>query len=126
MVYINHISMYFVLVFLYNIILSFTTTLLWVIMMMIIEKQATAKTENRAFKRTQGFPQTIKVAGTLVAEIISINEVDEDGAVKPLYDESNIAITLSATSAPLKIDSPITLQFVKPITANVVGVQLVE
>jgi len=92
---------------------------------MIIPKQTAAKTVSYKFTRTS-LPKTVKVAGVLVAETIVVNEVDEDGAIIPAYDSTGTAIVLSATNSSFGVYSPITLQFVKPITANSVGVQLVE
>jgi len=92
---------------------------------MIISKQTTAKTSQIGFTRGS-LPKTVKVAGVLVAETIAVNVIDEDGVALALYDEFGAAVTMTATSPPLKIDSPITLQFVKGVTANAVGVQLVD
>jgi len=93
--------------------------------MMIIPKQLAASTKQIGFTKGS-LPKTVKVAGVLVAETIAVNVIDEDGVALPLYDEFGAAVTMTATSPPLKIDSPITLQFVKGVTANAVGVQLVD
>jgi len=94
-------------------------------MSMIIPKQTAALTARHYFP-AHSLPKTVKVAGVLVAETIAVNVVDEDGEVLPLYDSTGVAVVMSATSQPLKIDSPITLQFVKGVTGNAVGVQLVD
>jgi len=94
-------------------------------MSMIIPKQTAAMTEKWYFP-AHSLPKTVKVAGILVAETIAVNEVDEAGEVLPLHDEFGAEVFLTVTSPPLKIDSPITLQFVKGVTANAVGVQLVD
>lgn len=94
-------------------------------MSMIIPKQTAALTARHYFP-AHSLPKTVTVAGVLVAETIAVNILDEAGVALALYDEFGAAVTMTATSAPLKIDSPITLQFVKGITANAVGVQLVD
>jgi len=93
--------------------------------MMIIPKQTAAATVAQGFT-TGALPKTVKVAGILVAETIAVNVMDEAGVALALYDEFGAAVTMTATSPPLKVDSPITLQFVKGVTANAVGVQLVD
>lgn len=94
-------------------------------MTMIIPKQTAAMTDSRYF--TSGsLPKTIKVAGDLLAQTIAVYEVDEDGDTKPLCDDTGTAVTLTATSQPLTIDSPIALQFVKGVTTNECGVQMVD
>ena len=90
--------------------------------MIIIAKQTTAKTDSRNFTKRM-LPATLYATGVLVAETITVNVVDEDGATKPLYDAVGVAVVMSATSMPLYIDRPISLQFVKGVTANPVGVQ---
>ena len=94
-------------------------------MPMIIPKQTAALTAVQGFT-TGALPKTVKVAGILVAETIAVNVMDEAGVALALYDEFGTAVTMTATSPPLKVDSPITLQFVKGVTANEVGVQLVD
>ena len=93
-------------------------------MAMIIPKQTAAKTEVIEITKNM-LPCTIKVAGILVAETIAVNLMDEAGAALALYDEFGTAVTMTATSPPLKIDSPVKMQFVKGVTGNAVGVQLV-
>ncbi len=92
---------------------------------MIITKQTAADTKTKQFTR-RNLLRTIVPVGLLVAETIAVNILDEDGSALPLYDDSGAAVVLSATSQPLLVDSPINLQFVKPITVNAVGVMLVE
>jgi len=94
-------------------------------MSMIIPKQTAAATERHYFP-AHSLPKTIAVAGILVAETIAVNILDDAGVALTLYDEFGTAVTMTATSPPLKVDSPITLQFVKGVTANAVGVQLVD
>jgi len=93
-------------------------------MPMIINKQTAADTQSIVIGRSS-LPRTIIVSGLLVAETIAVNVVDEAGAALPLYSGGS-AVTLGATAAPLVLTYPITLQFVKPITANAVGVQLAD
>lgn len=91
----------------------------------IIPKQTAALTESRSF--TAGsLPKTVHVAGDLAANTIAVNVVDEDGVAIALYDDTGIAVVMTATSRPISITSPITLQFVKGITTNSCGVQLVD
>ncbi len=89
--------------------------------MMIIGKKTAAETQQREFRH--GLPVTIKVAGALLAQTIAVNEVDDEGAVLPLHDSAGAEVFLTATSQPLEITSPITLQFVKGVTTNACGVQ---
>jgi hypothetical protein len=93
--------------------------------MMIIAKQTAEKTASHPFVKGI-FPKTVIVAGLLVAEVISVYVVDEDGAALPLYNSSCSAVTLSVTSQPMEIPSPCTLLFSKPLTENAVGVQVIE
>jgi uncharacterized membrane protein len=90
---------------------------------MIIAKQTAAATASHHFGRW-ALPQTVAIAGVLVAETIAVNIVDEEGVALPLYDDVGVAVVMTATSQPLKVDSPCVLQFVKPTTDNAVGVQL--
>ena len=94
-------------------------------MSMIIAKQTAAKTEVITITKLR-IPCTIKVDGILTTETIAVNVMDEAGVALALYDEFGTAVTMTATSPPLKVDSPITLQFVKGVTANAGGVQLVD
>lgn len=89
----------------------------------IIEKQAAAKTNDHFFSK---FPATVHVGGDLLTSTITVNVVDEDQDVLPLYDEDGAAVTIAQTSQPLIVKAPITLQFVKGATTNAVGVQVVE
>lgn len=95
-------------------------------MSMIIAKKTAAETKPQPFRGGGGVPKTVKVAGILVAETIAVNEVDEDGAILPARDTDGVAIVLSATNPSIAIYAPITLQFVKGITVNAVGVMLVD
>jgi hypothetical protein len=92
----------------------------------IIPKQTAAKTSENINLTRGPFPKTVHLVGTLGAETIAVNVVDEDDAVLPLYDADGVAVVISATSQPLAIFSPITLQFVKGVTAGTAGVQLVN
>jgi len=93
---------------------------------LIIPRQTAAKTSENIDLTRGPFPMTIHVTGLLVAETIAVNVVDDAGTALPLYDSFGDAVVISATSQPLTIPSPVTLQFVKPETANAVGVQLVK
>ena len=93
--------------------------------MIIITKRTAAKTSQRQFRRAD-LPVTIIHTGDLAANTIAVNVVDEeDGAARPLYDSSGVAVVLAETSIPLGIDYPISLQFVKGITTNEVGIEAV-
>lgn len=94
-------------------------------MTMIIAKQTAAATATKQFTH-KNLLRTIVPVGVLAAETIAVNILDEDGVALPLYDDLGAAVVLSATSAPLKINYPINLQFVKGITANAVGVMMME
>ena len=95
-------------------------------MSVIITKRTAAKTEQRSFTKGS-LPATIIATGDLAANTIAVNVVDEESsAAKALYDELGVAVVISATSQPLGIDYPITLQFVKGITTNEVGLEVVS
>ena len=89
-----------------------------------IAKQTAAKTSDDINLTRGPFPITVHQVGTLVAETIAINVVDEDGDVLALYDADGVAVVLAVDSQPITVLSPIILQFVKPTTANAVGVQV--
>lgn len=91
----------------------------------IIPKQTAAATSQRYFTRGS-LPQTVQVAGDILTSTVAVNVMDGIGGVLPLYNDVGVAVVLSATSQPLKIDSPIALQFVKGVTANACGLQLFE
>jgi hypothetical protein len=92
----------------------------------IVAKQTAAKTSENINLTRGPFPKVIHVVGLLVAETIAVNVVDLDDAVLPLYDTDGVAVVIAVDSIPLEVPGPITLQFVKPTTANEVGLQLVE
>jgi hypothetical protein len=59
-----------------------------------------------------------------------VTAVDANGdasAVLPLYDDTGAAVTITATSQPLMVESPVLLQFVKTESVGAtIGVALVE
>ena len=91
----------------------------------IIPKQTAGMTSETIDLTHEPFPKTVHVAGILVAETIAVNIVDAAGVAQAMYDFDGNAVFITATSPPLTVPSPIKLQFVKPITGNAVGVQLV-
>jgi len=95
-------------------------------MSVIISPKTAAETQQRAFAKGS-LPKSIIVMGDLDGvEAIAVNVVDSAGNTNVLYDVDGVAVTLVATSQPLGIDFPIVLQFVKPETANAVGLEMVD
>lgn len=92
----------------------------------IIAKQTGAKTSEIIVLTREPFPKTIQVTGLLTTEAISVHIVDSAGDSTPLYGIDGYELTLTVNSQPLTVPSPVLLQFVKPETANAVGVELVE
>ena len=91
----------------------------------IITKKTAAETKSQSFGRGS-VPNTVKLVGVVTSETVTINEVGEDGTLVTAYDEAGDALVLSLTRPSIGIYAPITLQFVKGVTANAVGIQVVE
>ena len=99
----------------------------------IIDPQTTAKTSDVIHLTRGPFPKTIHAVGSFGANTIAVNVVTAlaaDGtaaAVLPLYDAFGTAVTITATSQPITIPSPVRLQFVKTESVGAtIGVALVE
>lgn len=90
---------------------------------MLIPKQTAAATEVKYFTRGS-LPCSAQGVGDFGSYAIAVNVMDEEGVVKPLYDENGDAVFITETSRPLGIDKPITLQFVKPVTFSACGIQI--
>jgi len=99
----------------------------------IIDPQTTAKTSDVIHLTRGPFPKTIHAVGPFAANTIAVNIVTAMNAagaataVLPLYNAAGAATTITATSVPLVIESPIRLQFVKTESVGAtIGVALVE
>ena len=99
----------------------------------IITPQTTAKTSDVIHLTRGPFPKTIHAVGPFAANTIAVNIVTAMNAagvataVLPLYDAFSTAVTITATSQPITIPSPIRLQFVKAESVGAtIGVALVE
>lgn len=89
----------------------------------IIEKQTTAKTSGIGLYRASAHsPVTFSATGVLVDEEIAVKVVDEDGSATN-YAIGGDNVVLSLTNNSFAVYSPMRLQFVKPSTANAVGVE---
>lgn len=91
----------------------------------IIPKATAADTESIVFSRGS-LPKTVVLVGDIGSDTIAINFLNEDASTTAAYDSAGNALVLSATKPSLGIYAPCNLQFVKGITANQVGVQLVD
>jgi hypothetical protein len=96
-------------------------------MKVLITKKTAAETVELVIDRSM-LPCTVQVDGTLVAETIPINLLGITGtaSVTPAYNEFGDALALSATATAQSFYAPCDIQFVKPITANAVGLKFVN
>ena len=99
----------------------------------VLTPQTTAATSEVIDLTREPFPKTIYAVGPFGANTIAVNvvtAVDANGdasAVLPLYDDTGTAVTITATSQPLMVESPVLLQFVKTESVGAtIGVALVE
>lgn len=92
----------------------------------VIAKAVDAKTITRDLDKGL-FPKTFQIDGDLAANTIPVYLVGIDGTYTTVaYDDGGGALSFSATKTSISIFAPCTIAIVKGITANAVGLRLVE
>lgn len=91
----------------------------------VIPKQTAAKTETRSIGKGS-VPVSIQVDGTLVAETIPVNLIGINDTDATPYTVDGTAFAFSVDNTILTFFGPCDVQFVKPITANAVGLKMVD
>ncbi|MCK5614567.1 hypothetical protein KAR91_72555 [Candidatus Pacearchaeota archaeon] len=93
------------------------------IQQVVIPKQKAAETVNKKVPRA-AVGSTFQVNGDLGTDVIAIKLLAKDGvSVTDAFDQNGNALQFDSTRTSITMNGRASLQFVKPATANSVGIE---